>query len=167
MGAERWFALTPFGVARNLPSHPWTPLDASTLARSSADAHPLVRTSQPGDRPKMTATANISAATTTLKEQVGSRPIRVAIICDFAEEQWPSMDLVGNMLHATLSSRFVDSLDATLLRPALPFDSTTKLSRIFGRFLHYPRELRRIRDHFDVFHIVDHSYAHLAHHLPH
>jgi glycosyltransferase involved in cell wall biosynthesis len=114
----------------------------------------------------MTPTANISAATTTLKEQVGSRPIRVAIICDFAEEQWPSMDLVGNMLHQTLNSRFVDSLDATLIRPALPFASTTKLSRIFGRFLHYPRELRRIRHHFDVFHIVDHSYAHLAHHLP-
>jgi glycosyltransferase involved in cell wall biosynthesis len=114
----------------------------------------------------MTPTATIPADVSTANAQVSSPPLRVAIICDFAEEQWPSMDLVGNMLHATLDSYFADTVDPTLIRPTLPFASTTKLTRLFGRFLHYPRELRRIRRHFDVFHIVDHSYAHLAHHLP-
>jgi glycosyltransferase involved in cell wall biosynthesis len=38
--------------------------------------------------------------------------------------------------------------------------------RALNRFFDYPRAIRRIRDNFDVFHIVDHTYAHLAHELP-
>ena len=94
-------------------------------------------------------------------------PIRVAVICDFAEERWPSMDLVGNMLHASLSEEQV-ATTSTLVRPTMPFTGrqANKISRLFGRLVHYPHELRRIRDNFDVFHITDHSYAHLAHELP-
>ena len=94
-------------------------------------------------------------------------PIRVAVICDFAEERWPSMDLVGNMLHASLSHE-QPAATSTLVRPKMPFAGSqpAKLSRLFGRFIHYPRELRRIRNNFDIFHITDHTYAHLAHELP-
>ena len=38
--------------------------------------------------------------------------------------------------------------------------------RVVNRFWDYPRWLARQRDAFDVFHIVDHSYAHLVHALP-
>jgi len=104
----------------------------------------------------------------TDREIQAAPPIRVAVICDFVEERWPSMDLVGNMLHASLAAEWRGG-NATLLRPRMPFTSGShphKISRLFGRFLYYPRELRRIRDNFDIFHITDHSYAHLAHELP-
>lgn len=79
------------------------------------------------------------------------------------------MDLVGDMLHATLHGAHRNDVVATQIRPTLPFaadGSPDKLSRLFGRFVHYPRELRRVRRQFDLFHIVDHSYAHLVHALP-
>ena len=79
------------------------------------------------------------------------------------------MDLVGNMLHSALTERHADHISASLLRPQMPFSAggnADRISRLFGRFVHYPRELRRIRNDFDLFHIVDHSYAHLVHHLP-
>jgi len=79
------------------------------------------------------------------------------------------MDLVGNMLHATLSTEHADNIASSQICPRMGFASAgtpDKISRIFGRFLHYPRELRRIRDRFDLFHIADHSYAHLVHYLP-
>jgi glycosyltransferase involved in cell wall biosynthesis len=79
------------------------------------------------------------------------------------------MDLVGEMLHASLGSQHPDRVTASLIRPQLPFSSgqsPDRISRLFGRFFHYPRELRRIRRNFDLFHIVDHSYAHLVHDLP-
>jgi len=38
--------------------------------------------------------------------------------------------------------------------------------RLLNRFWDYPRWLRRRRGEFDLFHVVDHSYAHLLHELP-
>jgi len=105
----------------------------------------------------------------TFDVRTTSRPIRVAVICDFAEENWPSMDLVGDMLQATLQKQHADHIAPALIRPKMAFfspHSPDKISRLFGRFLHYPRELRRIQNRFDLFHIVDHSYAHLVHYLP-
>ncbi len=90
--------------------------------------------------------------------------IRVAVICDFAEERWPSMDLVGNMLVEQL--RGSDTIDARLVRPAMRFPRAGRAGRLFGRFIEYPRHLRRALSGADLFHIVDHSYAHLVHELP-
>jgi glycosyltransferase involved in cell wall biosynthesis len=115
------------------------------------------------------ATDNPRPPTAARKPNVKSKNLRVAVICDFVEEGWPSMDLVGNMLHANLREHHHARVDAELIRPKLPFATGTQpemLSRLFGRFLHYPRALRRLRREFDLFHIVDHSYAHLAHELP-
>src|SRR6185312_6030337 len=75
-------------------------------------------------------------------------PRRIAIICDYAEENWPSMDLVGNMLRRSLVDLHSDGYNATLVRPTLPFSTNSHphaFTRILGRFVHYPRELRRIQ----------------------
>jgi glycosyltransferase involved in cell wall biosynthesis len=119
--------------------------------------------------PKVIVTATNSAGEAAVVAPTRSRLLRVAIICDFAEERWPSMDLVGNMLHSTLANQHSDHVTASLVRPKMPFSSAQhpdRISRLFGRVFHYPRELRRIRGKFDLFHIVDHSYAHLVHDLP-
>ena len=40
------------------------------------------------------------------------------------------------------------------------------VDRVMARVLDYPRSLAAIRGRFDVYHVVDHSYAHLVHNLP-
>lgn len=92
--------------------------------------------------------------------------VRVAIVCDLAEENWPSMDLVGDMLFATLANEHAEEFESVRVRPRLPIAPSGKLGRVFARFVGYPRELARIVNGFDLFHIVDHSYAHLVHTLP-
>ena len=102
--------------------------------------------------------------------------LRLAVVCDYAEEGWPSMDLVGEMLCAELSARHPAALEVTRIRPAF----VRRLSRASGgrgarlrfnadralnRFFDYPHALRRLRGDFDLFHVVDHSYAHLVHEL--
>jgi glycosyltransferase involved in cell wall biosynthesis len=102
-------------------------------------------------------------------------PLRVAIICDFIEEDWPSMQMVGEMLFDHLRKGHSAAVHATLIRPAF----VRRLSRIseagriafnadrlLNRFVDYPRVVRRLRDEFDIFHIVDHSYSHLVHEIP-
>jgi glycosyltransferase involved in cell wall biosynthesis len=105
-----------------------------------------------------------------------SRPPRLAVIADFEEEAWPSMDLVAEMLLAELRA-CPDRVRASCLRP--PFRHRLGLlpslgkrrfcrnaDRLLNRFWDYPRHLRRRAGAFDVFHICDHSYSHLAHVLP-
>jgi glycosyltransferase involved in cell wall biosynthesis len=104
------------------------------------------------------------------------RPIRTAILCDLAEEGWPSMDLVGDMLSRNLAEHCSVAVAATQVRPAMK----RRLTRIGGlknglpwnadrwmnRFRDYPRWLRANRGRYDLFHIVDHSYSQLIHDLP-
>jgi glycosyltransferase involved in cell wall biosynthesis len=102
--------------------------------------------------------------------------LRVGVICDFLEENWPSMDLVGDMLIAELGAATGAGIEAKRIRPSMsrPFTvhgrATPKLAfdaeRLLNRCWKYPRFLRRYREAFDVFHIVDHSYAQLALELP-
>ena len=105
------------------------------------------------------------------------RPIRVGVVCDMREEGWHSMDLVADMLLDALPSVGFGHIDATRLRPPmirrwtrLPVvggGSRARLGdRLTGRLWDYPRWLRPQRAGFDVFHIVDHSYAHLIRALP-
>src|SRR5206468_10909928 len=104
-------------------------------------------------------------------------PIRVGICADFREEQWPSMDRVASMLHRHLQQSHAASLSASLLCPpfsrrftCLPatgaFRPAVNADRLVNRFWDYSRSLKRTADGHDVFHIVDHSYAHLVHALP-
>jgi glycosyltransferase involved in cell wall biosynthesis len=104
-------------------------------------------------------------------------PIRVGIVCDYLEERWPSMDLIGDMLMQTLPAVAHGRVEAVQLRPRL-HQRWSRLpvvgqsprmhlaDRLTGRLWDYPRWLApRVGD-FDVFHVVDHSYAHVMRVLP-
>ena len=106
----------------------------------------------------------------------GRSPPRLAVIFDAAEERWPSMDLVAEMLLAELQRnhrhvvhaeglhpRFVTLFEAF---PGLSERLRFNLNRAATRFLTYPVELLPRRARFDLFHVADHSYGQLAHLLP-
>jgi len=103
--------------------------------------------------------------------------LKVAIVADYAEEGWPSMDLVAEMLVTRLTNAHQDVIDARLIRPRFvrPLTRFGTLSgsksafnaeRALNRYFFYPLWLRRQRGKFTLFHIVDHSYSHLTTHLP-
>jgi glycosyltransferase involved in cell wall biosynthesis len=104
-----------------------------------------------------------------------TRPLRVAILADYAEENWPSMDIVADMLCDALARGGNGAIEPALIRP--PFArrftrlhaataTALNLDRLLNRFIHYPALVRRIRGRFDLFHIIDHSYGHLVHGIP-
>ncbi|HYL83127.1 MAG TPA: glycosyltransferase, partial [Candidatus Angelobacter sp.] len=102
------------------------------------------------------------------------QPLRVAVVCDFLDEGWYSMDGVGNMLYEQLQKQ--GGVSVTQVRPAMlrcfrrfPFlrkELAFAADRLVGRFVQYPLYLYALRRRFDLFHIVDHSYSHLVHSLP-
>lgn len=99
------------------------------------------------------------------------RKLRVAILADYLEEGWPSMNLVAEMIQASLAED--GRVEAELVRPAMPSYAERYLGakgrnadRLLGRFVHYPREAARLRESYDVFHVTDHSYSQLVHALP-
>ena len=105
------------------------------------------------------------------------RPIRVGVVCDMREEGWRSMDLIADMLLELLPAVAPNDVMATRLQPSmvrrwtrLPIvgsGSRAQLGdRLTGRLWDYPRWLRPQRGAFEVFHIVDHSYAHVIRALP-
>jgi glycosyltransferase involved in cell wall biosynthesis len=102
------------------------------------------------------------------------RRLRVALLADYLEEEWPSMDLVAEMLLDRLTREHAATIDVTLIRPPLPRRlsrvSGQRLAfgvdRIAGRLWDYPRFVSSLRERFDLFHVVDHSYAQLVHQLP-
>lgn len=107
----------------------------------------------------------------------GGTPVRVGIVCDLEEEGWHSMDLVADMLLDALPSVSGGQIVATRLRPPmvrrwtrLPVIGSSNRAhlgdRLTGRLWDYPRWLAPRRRDFDIFHIVDHSYAHLVRALP-
>jgi glycosyltransferase involved in cell wall biosynthesis len=103
--------------------------------------------------------------------------LRLGLVCDFAEEGWSSMDLVGNMLFKQLQRYHSDTIEADLIRPAFRRRATAlgmlrsshagwNFDRLWNRMGEYPRWLRKRLQNYDLFHIVDHSYAQLALTLP-
>ncbi|MEQ1907203.1 MAG: glycosyltransferase family 1 protein [Vicinamibacterales bacterium] len=93
-------------------------------------------------------------------------PLRVALVADLLSERWPSMDLVADMLFAQMRDAGSDrSMRVDLLRPTLS-SRGERVGRYVNRFWDYSRWLRKRARDFDVFHVVDHSYAHLVHVLP-
>jgi glycosyltransferase involved in cell wall biosynthesis len=106
------------------------------------------------------------------------RACRVAIVADYLEEGWPSMDLVAEMMTACLKIEAAGEFEPELLRPPMVFRFSKRgdgkhplarklfnADRLINRFFDYPRFLRQVRNRFDLYHVVDHSYAHLAHAL--
>jgi glycosyltransferase involved in cell wall biosynthesis len=103
-------------------------------------------------------------------------PARIAVLCDFAEERWPSMDLVGDMLCRQLIAEFDPELKVTQVRPPLRRRLTRlpllndqlalNADRLMNRMFDYPAWIRARRGDFDLFHVVDHSYSQLIGALP-
>ena len=102
---------------------------------------------------------------------------RVALVSDLREEQWHSMDLVSELLLLGFRDPELRAVDATELCPRLVRRATrlpwaghirrvATADRLVNRFWDYPRWLRQQTGDFDLFHIVDHSYAHLTADLP-
>lgn len=101
--------------------------------------------------------------------------LRVAIIADYLEEQWPSMDLVADMLMTHLAPSHAGSIEATLVRPPMPRRLSRlglpaparaqTVDRILARQWDYARAVKALPP-FDLYHVVDHTYAHLVHDLP-
>lgn len=100
-------------------------------------------------------------------------PLTVGVVCDYAEEGWPSMDLAAELLVAGLREH-VPEWEPAALRPPMPgtFGRVVRgrtgrnADRLVARHLAYPRWLRRHAGGMDLYHVVDHSYAHLVHALP-
>ena len=103
-------------------------------------------------------------------------PIRLAVVCDYLEEDWPSMDLVGEMIHTHLVREHADAFATILVRPPFKHRLTRwpvlggkgvarNADRLLNRFRDYPRFLAGQRE-FDLYHVVDHSYSQLLHVLP-
>ena len=85
------------------------------------------------------------------------------------------MDLVAEMLSDHLAREHAKCFEVELVRPRFIWPSSHRsitnerwlaAARLFNRFVVYPRWIARNRSRFDIFHIVDHSYSHLIHHLP-
>jgi glycosyltransferase involved in cell wall biosynthesis len=108
--------------------------------------------------------------------------LRLAVVADFAEERWPSMDLVADALFDRLRAERAGQVEPVLIRPTFRRRFTRAAAagehqglgharfnadRLLNRFFDYPRYLRRVRGNFDIFHITDHSYAHLVRHVAH
>jgi glycosyltransferase involved in cell wall biosynthesis len=102
---------------------------------------------------------------------------RLAVVCDYPEEGWASMDLVAEMLLRQLQTDHAGSLRAERVCPPfrrrlgrLPWvgrrDAARNADRLLNRLWDYPRHLGRRAAAFDLFHLCDHSYAQLVHGLP-
>jgi glycosyltransferase involved in cell wall biosynthesis len=100
-------------------------------------------------------------------------PLTVGVVCDYAEEGWPSMDLAAELLVAGLRDH-APGWEPAALRPRMPraFGRVLRgrtgrnADRLVARHLAYPRWLRRHAGGMDLYHVADHSYAHLVHALP-
>jgi glycosyltransferase involved in cell wall biosynthesis len=98
----------------------------------------------------------------------------LAVICDAVEEGWPSMDYVAEMLVTHLQHRHSARFETIGIWPRFsnfgrrlsPGKRGFNFDRGITRFVRYPASILRLRSSFDLFHIADHSYAHLAHLLP-
>lgn len=102
------------------------------------------------------------------------RRLRVALLADYLEEAWPSMDLVADMLLDRLEREHAVTIEATMVRPPMKrrlsrmsrHSRIVGIDRIAGRMWDYPRFARSLIEEFDVYHVVDHSYSQLVHELP-
>ena len=104
--------------------------------------------------------------------------VRVALCADFAEERWPSMDRVaGELLAAVNNARRGHATTFTFTPVCPPFVRRVSgiwpgswlafnSDRALNRWWDYPRRVGAIASDYDLFHIIDHSYAQLVHRLP-
>jgi glycosyltransferase involved in cell wall biosynthesis len=97
--------------------------------------------------------------------------LRLAVLSDYPEEGWPSMDLCAEQLLAGLPpgvapERVCPPFRRRLGRLPLPRRLAFNADRLLNRHADFPSHLRGRARWFDAFHVVDHSYAQLVHALP-
>ncbi len=102
--------------------------------------------------------------------------MRFAVLFDFPEEGWPSMNLTAGMLVEAVPRVAPDVAAVRILPPfvrlfgRLPLAGRARASfnadRLWNRMLSYPRRARHLAGDFDAFHVADHSYAQLVYALP-
>jgi glycosyltransferase involved in cell wall biosynthesis len=101
--------------------------------------------------------------------------MKLGIVCDYLEEGWISMDICAQMLHDRALKLDDFDIQPAQIRP--PFQWRLKYlqkyipkhfngNRFLNRFVDYPQYLRSHSTDFDLFHVADHSYAHLVGSLP-
>lgn len=99
-------------------------------------------------------------------------PFRLAVVADYREEGWPSMDLTAEMFLRHTGANEAEAVCPPFRRrlTRLPLLGRThwarNADRLLNRLRDYPRHLARQVYNFDLFHICDHSYAQLVHVLP-
>jgi glycosyltransferase involved in cell wall biosynthesis len=103
-------------------------------------------------------------------------PGTLAVVADYAEEGWPSMDLFAEMLLRGLGAdreglvgvRICPRFRRRFTRLPLARGRRWALNadRFVNRHWDYPRRARRLAGAFDAFHVCDHSYGQLVHALP-
>jgi len=84
------------------------------------------------------------------------------------------MDRVANELAAQVRRSHTDTIDLAPICPPFTRRASSiwsgrtpfSIDRALNRWWDYPRHVDRIAGDFDVFHVVDHSYAQLVHRLP-
>ena len=103
-------------------------------------------------------------------------PLRLAVLCDYAEENWPSMDHAAAMLLDRFHAQPSSGIQATRVQPRMKRcvpaaflgfkwrNAAFNADRLLNRFWLYPRHARKLQA-FDLFHVIDHSYSHLLHRL--
>jgi glycosyltransferase involved in cell wall biosynthesis len=101
--------------------------------------------------------------------------VKLGVVCDYLEEGWMSMDICAQMLLDRAWECDDLKLQPMQIRP--PFQWRLKYlqeyfpqhftaDRVLNRFVDYPQYLRAHSTDYDLFHLVDHSYAHLVGNLP-
>jgi glycosyltransferase involved in cell wall biosynthesis len=102
---------------------------------------------------------------------------KLAVLFDYPEEGWPSMDLCAQMLLKHLQADHGKELLATQICPQFvprcqripglgSKHGAFNGDRLLNRFWDYPRYLQSQVQQFDLFHVSDHTYAQLVHVLP-
>jgi glycosyltransferase involved in cell wall biosynthesis len=99
---------------------------------------------------------------------------RLAILADYPEENWPSMDLVAEMLTRELQADPSLGLAGERICPEFKWRASAiskkpfaqNVDRLLNRMRDYPRFASKLHDRFDLFHVCDHSYSQIVHALP-
>jgi glycosyltransferase involved in cell wall biosynthesis len=104
-------------------------------------------------------------------------PLKITVLCDAPDENWPSMDLAAEMLlqrWGTDASLRVEARRLSVGIPPIvrrmPWARQDRIAmnadRAIARYIAYPIRAAAAREPGRLFHVVDHSYAHLVHALP-
>jgi glycosyltransferase involved in cell wall biosynthesis len=106
-----------------------------------------------------------------------NRAIKLAVIHDMPEEGWLSMDQMGELIATRVPLQSIHIQTSIVRHNLVRVASRVPLGpggrgslfadRILNRMVLYPRRIRReVTGRYSLYHVVDHSYAHLVHELP-